>query len=345
MGIYYRVESGRTLALIPAVTLFDCRTQKLEGGGVRLSFPGATADAGQIQNEPVKGGISGCRARCNASGVVIELIPAEGSSYAGLEQESDPPLYAAKFVAGPADLDPEARARLEAERRNWDLDLVVIDPGHGGQDPGAVGPSKVFEKDITLDVGKRLNEELKKRGLRTVMTRDRDVFIPLYERTKIANSSGGKLFISLHCNANPDRRAKGMETYFLAPAKNEKAMRVALRENSVIKYEESRDQYRDLTEENFILLQMAQANFARESQDMAGTLQTVVPAGMDMKSRGVDQAGFYVLIGASMPAVLFEMAFLSNPDEEKKLKSKNFRQQLAEQIADAVVKFLKEQNR
>lgn len=234
---------------------------------------------------------------------------------------------------------------LKTDRDKWALDVVVIDAGHGGKDPGAVGPTKLKEKEVTLDVALRLDKALREKGIKTVLTRSKDEFIPLAERTSIANRSGGKLFVSLHCNAAKKRDAGGMETYFMAPTKSDRAMEVAMRENEVINYEESRDQYHDLTEENYILLAMAQATFTSESQELAGLMQDQVSKKIGLKNRGVDQAGFYVLIGASMPAVLFEMAFISNKAEEKKLKDKKFRQKLAEEIAESVVGFLKAQGK
>jgi len=236
---------------------------------------------------------------------------------------------------------PAVQPDLSADRDKWALDVVVIDPGHGGKDPGAIGTTKLKEKDVSLDVALRLDMALRSKGIKTVMTRSTDVFVPLAERTSIANRSGGKLFVSLHCNAAKSKKAGGVETYFLAPTKSDRAMEVAMRENEVIKYEESRDQYHDLTEENYILLAMAQAQFTTESQELAGMVQEQVSRRIGLKDRGVDQAGFYVLIGASMPAILFEMAFLSNKEEEKKLKDGKFRQKIADEIAETVIEFLR----
>ncbi len=239
--------------------------------------------------------------------------------------------------------DRDVSEAIEDAREQWRIDKIVIDPGHGGHDPGAVGRGKTREKDIVLDIARRLRKALRKRaGSKVVMTRDKDEFVPLAERTRIANRSGGKLFISIHCNASPDRRARGHETYFLAPAQNEYAMQVALKENSVIRYEESQEQYADLSDENFILLTMAQSQFIKESEDFAATLLKSMRKRTKLRNRGVDQAGFYVLIGASMPAVLVETAFISNQGEEKLLKKKDFRQKLADGICDAVIEFLKD---
>jgi len=282
-------------------------------------------------------------ARRIRKGALITITPDSGASFSGFEKITDPPLYCVEFSGrSGAGLDREARRRLEEEKDAWALDVVVIDPGHGGKDPGAIGPTGLYEKDVVLDVGLRLKRELEAKGVKTVITRDKDVFVPLRKRTQIANNSGGKLFVSLHCNAVRRGKAHGVETYFLAPAKTERAMEVALLENSVIKFEESQDQYQDLTEENYILLTMAQANFARESEQLAALVQDDISGGLAIKNRGVDQAGFYVLIGASMPSILVEMAFISSRSEEKKLRSGDFRQRLAEQICAAVLQFLEQ---
>jgi N-acetylmuramoyl-L-alanine amidase len=232
---------------------------------------------------------------------------------------------------------------LAEDRAKWKIDKIVIDAGHGGQDPGAIGRRhRTREKDMALDMALLLRDEVKKRThIDVVMTRDNDVFIPLGQRTKIANNAGGKLFISIHCNSSTSTRPNGHWTYFLSPARTERAMSVALKENSVIRYEERREDYPDLSEENFILLAMAQAQFVKESEDFATLIQSNMSSRTGLRDRGVDQAGFYVLIGASMPAVLVETAFLSNPREEKLLRDKNFRKKVAAGICDAIIEFKK----
>ena len=342
-GLRYLEGSAETRVIIPSGKLFECRLDTLTGGVVSLFFPGGTLDTANLEFSSAQGLVADVEARQTAEGAQILLTPETGAWFDGLMMESDPPLYAVTFrtaisTQGP---DEDDLKRLEEDRKRWALDVVVIDPGHGGRDPGAVGKKKLKEKEVTLDVGLRLRKALEKRGIKTVMTRDNDTFIELHRRTQIANSSGGKLFISLHCNASKDRKATGSETYFLAPAKNDRAMTVAMRENEVVRFEESRDQYRDLTEENYILLAMAQANFAIESQDLAAMVQSGASEGLASKDRGVDQAGFYVLVGASMPAVLFETEFISNLEIEKKLRDKSYRQKVADEICESVVEFLK----
>jgi N-acetylmuramoyl-L-alanine amidase len=230
---------------------------------------------------------------------------------------------------------------MKNQRDKWAFDVIVLDPGHGGKDPGAIGRKKTKEKNITLQVAKRLKPLLEKRlHVRVVMTRDRDVFVPLAERGKIANAAGGKLFVSIHCNASRNRKASGIETYFLAPARRERALEVALAENSVIKYEETTAEYPDLTDEGYILTAMAQGHFMKESEDLAGTIQEKTCQALNLPNRGVDQAGFYVLIGASMPAILFEMGFISHRKEEMLLRSSEFQQELAEALYRSIEAFI-----
>lgn len=229
---------------------------------------------------------------------------------------------------------------LQAERQRWRLDTVVIDPGHGGRDPGAIGPRGVREKDVVLAIARHLRKLLEKRSdVRVVMTRESDVFVPLNERTAIANREQGKLFISLHANSNRSPRVTGATTYFLGPAKTEEALEVAARENSAIHYEGSTAAYEELTNEKFILLAMAQNSFNHESQDLAALVQQELSDRTGLRDRGVKQAGYYVLVGASMPNILVELAFISNRQEERLLASRSFQRKAAEALCESILRF------
>ena len=143
---------------------------------------------------------------------------------------------------------------LEDVKDKWRLDIVVLDAGHGGKDPGAIGKYGTKEKDVVLDITKRTGKLLERSGIKVFYTRDEDVFVPLMDRTKMANEKNGKLFVSIHANANKNRKIRGFETYLLRPGKSEDAIEVASRENSVINLEEVQDQYADLTGEALICL-------------------------------------------------------------------------------------------
>jgi len=245
------------------------------------------------------------------------------------------------IVAAPVGEFAEIGELLEREQEKWKVDCIVIDPGHGGKDPGAIGVTGLKEKDATLDIALRLKQLIQQNTkLKVILTREDDRLVGLNERTRLANREGGKLFISIHCNSMKRGRGSGFETYFLKPARSAKAMEVAMRENSVIDYEESTNGYQDLMEENYILLAMAQSEFARESETLAEIVQNKMRLNTELKDRGVDQAGFYVLVGASMPAILVETAFLSSKREEKLLKTKKFRQQVAQALYGSVLEFM-----
>ena len=235
---------------------------------------------------------------------------------------------------------PNKKVDLSNEKQKWEFKTIIIDAGHGGKDPGAVGYRGTKEKDIALDVAKRLEKKLSKNlNVKIVMTRDEDIFLRLSERTKIANENNGSLFISIHTNAAEDRRASGFETFLIGPNKNEAAVRVAARENAVLELEGISGQ--KLTNEDLIKATIAQSAFASKSEQFASMVQGEIKKRVQSKDRGVKQAGFYVLMGASMPNVLVELGFISNPSEEKKLRSPQYRDQLATAIYRAVEQYQK----
>jgi len=228
---------------------------------------------------------------------------------------------------------------VEEAKARWRLDTVVLDAGHGGKDPGKVGKYGTKEKDVVLDITKKVGALLEKSHIKVVYTREEDVFIPLIDRTKMANDANGKLFVSIHANSNSNSKIQGFETYLLRPGKSNDAIDVASRENSVIKLEEKTGQYEKLSGENLIMATMAQSMFMKESEDLASLIQVELDKRLDTPNRGVKQAGFYVLIGASMPNVLIEVGFLSNPIEEKRLKKTDYKQKIAESIYDGIKRF------
>ncbi|MGK2906065.1 MAG: N-acetylmuramoyl-L-alanine amidase [Desulfuromonadales bacterium] len=214
------------------------------------------------------------------------------------------------------------------------LRRIVVDAGHGGKDPGAVGPSGVLEKDVTLKLAKALAEELTRQiGCEVILTRSGDVYLPLEERTAIANKVGADLFISLHANANKSREAFGIETYYLNFSKNDKAAAVAARENGT-----TLKQVSDLELILFDLMANAKINessrLATEIQD--SMVQQISKKYSNIRDLGVRQGPFYVLLGATMPSVLVETAFLSHPREEKRLTNSAFQKSAAQAIARAI---------
>ena len=238
---------------------------------------------------------------------------------------------------------PIVVADLIKEKNKWKLDTIIIDPGHGGKDPGAIGYRGTKEKDITLDVAKRLVKKIERNmNINTILTRDEDVFIRLEDRTKLANSENGKLFISIHANSAEDRRANGFETYMIGTNKNAAAVRTAARENAVLDLEGGNT--KKLTDEALIKATIAQSGFAKGSEQFAALVQEEMNKRLQSKDRGVKQAGFYVLAYASMPNVLIELGYISNPSEEKKLKSSQYKDALATSIYRAIEQYQKTLN-
>jgi N-acetylmuramoyl-L-alanine amidase len=238
----------------------------------------------------------------------------------------------------------EIKKKLEDEKKDWKLDIVVIDPGHGGEDPGAIGLKGTMEKNVTLAVAKDLKKAITERlpKVKVVMTRDDDEFVELDKRGEIANEAGGKLFISIHCNSMPHKpnSMNGLETYFLRPGRTDEAIRIAAQENAAVKYENDYEKkYEAYDEDNMILTTMAHSAYVKYSEQLAQLIEDNVSSIASVGNNGISQAGFYVLVGASMPAVLVETGYLSNPKEEKYLRSKNGQEAIARGVANAVVKY------
>jgi len=228
-------------------------------------------------------------------------------------------------------------------REKWDFNVIVIDPGHGGKDPGAIGLNKIKEKDINLMVALKLGKliEEKMKDINVVYTRSTDKFVDLYKRGKLANEHGGKLFISIHCNSTKRKPtdANGIEVYLLRPGRTQEAINIAERENSVIEYEDDPTRYEQLTDENFILVSMAHSSYMKYSESFANMLNTQFKHNTKLKARGVKQAGFYVLVGASMPSVLIETGFITNKKDGDYLNSSSGQTQLAEAIFEAIEEY------
>jgi N-acetylmuramoyl-L-alanine amidase len=233
------------------------------------------------------------------------------------------------------------QTQLDAQRKKWKFDVVVIDAGHGGNDPGTLGTIGTREKDITLGIALKLGKLIEQHlpDVKIVYTRKTDRFIELYRRGQIANENEGKLFISIHCNSleRKPSSTNGFEIYLLRPGKTEDALKIAEKENAVVRLEKDyQNRYQDVTEENFILLTMAQSAYVRHSEQFASYLQDEMDKRLSSDSHGVKQAGFYVLVGASMPNVLVEAGYLSNRKDEMFLRSPSGQQVVAESILNAL---------
>ena len=242
---------------------------------------------------------------------------------------------------------PDPRNQRPAERRDrW---TVIVDAGHGGVDNGMTGPigggPKIYEKDITLAVARKLGAVLKRQGVDVVYTRTSDTLIALDDRGRIANREGGDLFISIHVNAaNPTWKdpggARGYETYFLSEAKTEDARRVEQMENAAVRFEEAPVRVGKDDPLGFILSDMKQNEHLRESSDLADLIQQRLGTMHPGPSRGVKQAGFRVLVTAYMPAVLVEIGFGTNPREAQFLSDQRKQDSIASAVAGAAMEYL-----
>jgi N-acetylmuramoyl-L-alanine amidase len=215
---------------------------------------------------------------------------------------------------------------------------IVIDPGHGGHDAGTIGPNGLEEKDIVLDVAKRLGKLLQTRlSADVIFTRQNDTFIPLETRTAIANQEQADLFVSIHANSSRDEDARGVETYYLNFTSNAASLEVAARENAAS--DKSIHELQDLVKKIALKEKIEESReFATDVQrSLHGSLAHKNP---EIRDRGVKKAPFVVLIGANMPSILAEISFVSNPTDERKLDTSEYRQRIAESLFKGIAKYV-----
>jgi N-acetylmuramoyl-L-alanine amidase len=233
---------------------------------------------------------------------------------------------------------PAARPPRPAEEPT--VRTVVIDPGHGGENPGARGAGGTLEKDVALSIARKLRAELvNARGLQVFLTRDGDIDVPLDERTAIANNYKADLFVSIHANASRARVAKGSEVYFLSYQASDDDSRLVAQLEGAAPPLDGAPPGSDLA---LILWDMAQAEHLEDSSALASRIQEELAVVTGSEGRGVKQAPFRVLVGAAMPAVLVEVAFISNPEEEKLLASEAHQTRIASALARGIERFRRE---
>ncbi len=335
---------GRTYQVVPAVTTFgDVTTVVLEfaetpryrveerAGRAVVSFYGdQVAIAGETQRA---GRLLGITAREGA--LSLRLTPGTGVRHYTLEQ---PFRLVMDLVADEGEetlVEETGEPSFVPPRRGRGPFTVVIDPGHGGESTGATGRSGIAEKTLTLQVARTLSDRLRGTGVRTVLTRSSDQDLSLTDRTAIANHESADLFVSLHVNSSYGRTAQGAETYFLSlEASDEDAAELAARED-----EADSGQPNFANDLEFILWDLAQSHHLAESQRLAKLVQQEFNASLGLRDRGVKQAPFRVLRGANMPAVLVELGFISNPDEERLLQDGSHQQRLVDALARAIQAF------
>ncbi|GFE61826.1 N-acetylmuramoyl-L-alanine amidase [Geobacter sp. AOG2] len=257
-----------------------------------------------------------------------EISRLEETISARQEQAAEPKPKPEAPVAAEKKARPQKKPFISKIRR------IVVDPGHGGHDSGALGPDGVKEKDVVLAIGLKLRDLLRDElGLDVVMTRSTDVFIPLEERTAIANKVNADLFVSVHANAALNHVASGIETYYLNLAKTEKAAQLAAKENGT-----TLEKVSVLQAILFDLMANYKLNDSAHLADevqrsLHGRIKGIHP---DVRNLGVKQGPFYVLVGATMPSILVETAFVSNPQEEARLSDPAYQEQTAEGIMEGI---------
>ena len=248
-----------------------------------------------------------------------------------VDKPAKPPNKAKSVPEPPKTSQPVADPSL-AQQLGLSVKTIVIDPGHGGKDPGAVSQARQ-EKQIVLSLSKTLRDILVKKGYNARLTRETDVFLPLRKRTQFATNQKADLFVSIHTNASISNKAAGIETYYLALASDESARITAMRENAGAEY--------NMKELDALVGRILKESKSTESRRLAELIQAQLTSGKQVRNRGVKHAPFVVLIGTKVPAVLVEVGFISNPTEGKKLTTKAYQRQLATSIAKGIEQYIK----
>jgi N-acetylmuramoyl-L-alanine amidase len=334
---YANEQGARIVLRLSSPATFQVGTLPADDAGgkdARIYLDLARVNAKGIAREtPVGGVVRRVRVGANGGGtrVVVDLA---SSLYRRIFYLPDPFRVVIDLGTRPPPTGEKQGAAGTREVRR-----IAIDPGHGGNDAGAVGPTGLREKDVTLDIAHRvaplLAHELK---IETLLTRDNDVYVPLDLRAARANAFHADLFVSIHCNASENGKATGVQTFVLDEAREGAAARLAARENAQRSRGDGDLAGSDLS---LVLSNLNVGDLTARSRHVADLLQrsalgSLMPRYPDTKDQGIKTAGFYVLVGAEMPAVLFETAFISNPDDEGRLSTADYRQKLADAIANAI---------
>jgi N-acetylmuramoyl-L-alanine amidase len=312
-------------------------THRIEAGGgreARIRLIGLPA--GPRVSEIHDGFIAEIRLdRAGADSILRVIYEATPGTLRGLTL-TDPPRLVLDANRPTDPITPEARAQ------HAPLRTIVFDAGHGGHDTGAVGPTGLMEKDLVLDVTRRVARLVEERlGIKVRLTRDNDHFVTLRDRTSFANRERADLFVSIHANAHRESAAVGVETYFLSSEATDSAARqVAAAENGVVQLEPPAGRHSGQVDiVKAILWDLAQSEFQAESSRLAEVVHDSMTQSLRIANRGVKQAGFYVLGGAAMPAILIEIGFVTNPREERRLKDSKYRDEIARAILSGLAEY------
>lgn len=320
-------KSNGVIAEIPNATLSKSAQTKLAGGSIAKPFVITQVSSHSVAVSLPNGSFQRYHvlSLTNPPRLVVDVVPSNQPSVTQPTEATDPSLP----VTPPSQPVPPPTKSFRT---------IVIDPGHGGRDPGARGLRGTEEKDITLKVGLKLRDLLSRQpGVRVMMTRDRDVFVELEDRAKYANNLEADLFVSIHVNSHPQRTVKGIEIYHFGEAKDQRALEVAARENGTplsstgVGWE-------------YLVADLLTTKKIEESLELAWTTKEAMVAHMNghyaTVDHGVKTAPFYVLRFTSMPSILAEIAYVSNPSEEGLLRTDTFVSRVAESLNDGVKAFL-----
>jgi N-acetylmuramoyl-L-alanine amidase len=343
-GIDFQTSQNQTVATIDLTEPLLYHTDTSTPGLVRLKLYGGRIDARSFGIREVHGLVEGVRAEQSERDAFLYFDIDRDTKRLRVERNEDPQQLRVILEKGDLpdipDVGFEGSVEIiddaAVERRSFEIERVVIDPGHGGIDHGKVGGSTgLLEKDVNLAravaMKDRIEEEL---GAAVVLTRESDELVALRRRTEIANEAEGDLFISVHCNSWFSERTGGFEAYFLSPARGESERALARFENAAGGGPNPNEAARG--DVDFILWDLVQNRYITESSAFAEFVQRAMDERLGIRNRGVKQANFVVLQGAKMPAVLIETAFLSNPAEEALLGEADFHREVAAGVVEAI---------
>ena len=320
----------------PAATSQLAKSEPTPAGSAKTDTK-TELSAGVASHNGVKKKI--VEADSNDEGQMAEANPAEAKRAGKAAVTPASERTKVRFTRTAREAQPMAKGDRSLIRAlGLKIGKIVIDPGHGGFDTGTIGPNGLLEKDLVLDVSRRLGKLLEARlGAEVDYTRRDDTFIPLETRTALANQDQADLFISVHANSSRDPDARGVETYYLNFSSSAEALEVAARENAVS--EKSIHELQDLVKK------IALQEKIDESREFATDVESALHSGLALKNpglrdRGVKKAPFIVLIGANMPSILAEVSFVSNPGDERRLETSEFRQRIAESLYRGIAKYV-----
>jgi N-acetylmuramoyl-L-alanine amidase len=315
---------------------------KVESTGPKEARVRLIGLAGEAQVESIDDGlVDDARLERAGADALLRVVFEGGAAELRVTTLADPPRLVLDFNR-PQEVAARDRPGCTSLR------TLVLDAGHGGHDSGAVGPAGLMEKELVLDVTKRVSRLLEEKlGVKVLLSRDGDHFVPLRDRTSYANRERADLFVSIHANAHRVVASEGVETYFLSSEATDNASRqVAALENSVVQLEKpSAGRAASRTDVvKAMLWDLAQSEFQWESSRLAETVLDSMTQALKIPNRGVKQAGFYVLGGAAMPAILIEIGFVSNPKEERRLKESRYRDEIARAILAGLSEYKRASN-